>query len=215
MAMPPPRRAWWPMVFVLGCLAAAAIFAVSLYRSPGTIDIAASWNALRAAVVDRIHLAVPASAPAESSAPPAETLPPPETAPSGQAAPTPAPAPEALAASPAPARVASVTVPPSESPAATSTPLHSEPPAPAPAPTSLPAPSAFALVRAAHSRSHCAQATATRSARRSDPVHAARAPRPSEVVKNKTVAKATVPMAAQAAPTSPDPRQLPAPRESS
>ena len=91
MAMPPPRRSWWRPVLVIGCLAAAAAFALSLYRSPGMTDVARDWNRLRAAVIERVHPAAPVSAPAETSTPPVATLPPPEAAPADQQAATPVP----------------------------------------------------------------------------------------------------------------------------
>ena len=199
MAMPPPRRAWWPLILLVGCLAAAAIFAASLYRSPGTIDILGSWNALRTAVVDRIHLAAPVSAPAEYAAPPTEATPPPETAPAAPAAPSPPNSTEALAAAGAAAvQSAPTTVPPAPTPQAAPpaalsapAPQAEAPAAAAPAPAPIPAPSAFAV--------RPAPPAAAVAASKSAPA----TPRPSsEQPKPKTVAKATVPTAAQAAQAS-------------
>ena len=55
MAMPPPRRSFWRPVLLLGCLAAVAAFALSVYRSPEQIDFGAQWDRLRAAVTARVH----------------------------------------------------------------------------------------------------------------------------------------------------------------
>jgi Protein kinase domain len=204
IAMAPPRRAWWPLILVLGGLAAAVIFAVSLYRTPGMIDIAGSWNALRAAVADRVHLATPVSAPTKPSAPPAENLPPPAAAPAVQAAATPVPSPEAA---PAPAvqsavpTVPSAPAPQSEPPVVASRSAPpSEPPAAAPAP--LPAPSAFTLGPAPPA----AVVTAPKSAPPTATVAPAKTASPTpgsstEAAKSTTVAKATLPTAAPAAPT--------------
>ncbi len=133
MAMPPPRRSWWPAVLLLGALAAAAAVGVSLYRSPGRIDVAGSWNALRAAIAARTQPAAPASELANPASSPVADAAAPE--PSAAAQPAPNPAPDAQALAPA-----------SEPPAETAAPT---PPAPAPAHT--PAASASAQSDAAAS----------------------------------------------------------------
>ena len=202
MAMPPPRRSWWPTVLALGCLAAAAIFAASMYRSPGTIDIAGSWNALRAAVVNQIHLIAPQSAPAEPAPPAAEAAPPPETAPAAEAAAPPVSSPEALAGASAPAaqsappQVAPAPAPPPEPSAVASAPVpQSEPAAATPAPATLPAPSAFTLRSAPPAAPVSAPKAAPPPPPAVAPPKSASAPpsarAPAETGKNKTAAKAT------------------------
>lgn len=109
MAMPPPRRSWWRPVLVLGCLAAAAAFALSTYRSTGMIDFSVEWNRLRTALTARVHPAAPLSAVLAPSAPPATALPLPASEPAAQEAAPSTPeakvfaAPEAQAPQPAPA----------------------------------------------------------------------------------------------------------------
>ncbi len=147
MAMPAPRRSWWRPVLVLGCLVGAAAFAVSMYRSPGMIDLSVEWNRLRAALTARVHAVAPVSPAAAPTAPPeAAALPPPESAPATQEA-APAteeaqalsapdvPAPQAATATPSVAPTptptpSSVAVAPQPTPAAAPVPPSPEPPAP-------------------------------------------------------------------------------------
>ncbi len=173
MAMPAPRRSFWRPLLLLGCLAAAAAFAASVYRSPDRIDFSGEWNRLRTAVTARVHPPETVSATAAPSLSAAPGMsPPPETAPAVQDAPTSAPEAQALAtpgapeaetpsptASAAPAPQSAPTpptvtpLPPSAPPAATVA-AAPAPPVPstdtlAPAPRSIPPTAAPAVPKAA------------------------------------------------------------------
>jgi hypothetical protein len=151
MAMPPPRRSWWPAVLLIACLAAAAVLGLSLYRSPGLIDVAGGWKALRAAITARAQpaaseIANPASsAVADAPAPEAATASPPSSAPAPEAeAVTPASA--AQTASPPAALPAPAPVPEYApgAPAATNKDAAANPRAPSAAGADAPAPSVAA-----------------------------------------------------------------------
>ena len=134
MAMPPPRRSWWRLALVIGCLTAAAIFALGLYQSPGMADLTGTWNSLRAALIGRAHPAAPAYTPAMSASPSVATVPAPTVAPAVQETATPAPKAEGVAP---PSAAAPPSTPPAAAPAV--------PIAAAPAPKAEPAaPSAAA-----------------------------------------------------------------------
>ncbi len=195
MAMPAPRRAWWPWILVLACLAAAAIFSASAYRMPGMPDFAAGWNALRAAVIERVHTLTPASAPVQVTPPPAEAAPAPEAAPATPGGAIPAPSAEVPAPAPA---TAAQPAPPTPPPAATA---QSEPPAVAPATTALPAPSAFGSRRAPPAAAIATPKPPPAPAPVAAAPSAPPAPRVStEAATNKTAAKSAVPAVAAVAP---------------
>jgi hypothetical protein len=140
MAMPPPRRSWGRLIFVVGCLAAAAIFALGLYHSPGMADLAGNWNTLRAALIGRAHPAAPASAPAMPAPPPVATIPAPTAAPAVQVAATPAPNAEPIAVPPAAAPESAPPTAPLAAPKA----APAKPPAAIPSAPSRPATKATA-----------------------------------------------------------------------